>query len=274
MLWWIGLSLDSTFYNAFQFPGIGSNAFNSFFAPDILVVTFLSIVRAYKHVRELEFVILGGFAFGTFYCINATILTHGGYLPTTLMILGLFYNLFLIFQENIFRESQSKSFVMNGLKTLVQIICIWFITLFFFPWLLLQAFAPNTPFLLEPYFAIGSLLFALFSILGLTSAYIMVKNGKGTPLPIDQTTKLVLTGPYRYVRNPMAIAGVGQGIAVGIIFTSMPICIYALVGALLWQLVVRPIEEKDLLKRFGEEYEHYQQNIPCWIPRFKNNTTT
>lgn len=271
LLWWIGLSLNATFYQAFQFPEIGPKAFNSFFAPDIFIVALLSIIRAYKDLRELEFVILGGFAFGTLYCINASILTGGGYLPTTLMILGLLYNLFLMFQANAFRVSQSQSFAINGLKTIVQIICIWFITLIFFPWLLIQAFEQAATFPIGMAFPIGLILLGLFGTLGLISAYTMVKQGKGTPLPIDQTTRLVLAGPYRYVRNPMAIAGIGQGMAISIMFMSIPIAIYTLIGAILWQFVVRPIEEKDLAARFGIEYENYKQKIPCWMPRFNQN---
>ncbi|MBK7872354.1 MAG: hypothetical protein IPJ74_17585 [Saprospiraceae bacterium] len=171
MLWWIGLSVNSNFYKAFQFQGINSNAFNSFFAPDIIVVATLSIIRAYKSLRELEFVILGGFAFGTLYCINASILTHGGYLATAVMILGLFYNLFLVFQENVFRESQSNNFVINGFKTIVQIVCVWFITLAFFPWLIIQAFEQSANPQIGIYFSIGAILFVLFSILGLISAF-------------------------------------------------------------------------------------------------------
>lgn len=271
MLWWIGLSINLSFYNAFQFPGISADAFNSFFAPDIIVVIILSIIRAYKRLRELEFVILGGFAYGALYCINASLLTHGGYLSTTVMILGFLYNLFLVFQENVFRESQSNSVVINGLKTIIQIICVWFITLVFFPWLIIQAFGQSANLQIGIYFLIGAILFILFSILGLASAYSIVKNGNGTPLPIDQTTKLVLSGPYRYVRNPMAIAGIGQGIAISIIFTSIPIFIYALIGAVLWQFVVRPIEERNLKKKFGEEYKDYKRKTPCWVPKLNNN---
>jgi len=273
MLWWIGLSIDQDFYRAFQFPGISSDAFNSFFAPDILVITLLSIIRAYKNIRALEFVILGGFSFGTLYCINASILTQGGYLATALMILGLCYNLFLVFQETAFRESQSSSFVHNGLKTFLQIICVWFITLAFIPWLILQAFEQSPSPQTEVYLTVGVLFLVSFSILGLSSAYTMVKNGNGTPLPIDQTNQLVLTGPYRYVRNPMAIAGLGQGIAVSIIFASIPILVYTMLGAFFWQFVVRPIEEKNLQKRFGKAYEEYKQKTGCWLPNFKNYTS-
>lgn len=42
-----------------------------------------------------------------------------------------------------------------------------------------------------------------------------------------------------------------------------------MIGAILWQLVVRPIEEKDMQQRFGKEYEAYRKEVRCWIPKFK-----
>lgn len=103
-------------------------------------------------------------------------------------------------------------------------------------------------------------------MLGLTSAYFMVRDGAGTPLPLDQTNHLVVSGPYRYVRNPMAIAGIGQGLAISIAFQSIPILIYSVLGAIVWQMVVRPAEERDMAQRFGEPYEVYRRKVSCWIP--------
>ena len=266
-LWWVGLSISDSFFKVFQFPGISSQGFNSFFAPDIIVIVLLSIIRAYRPIRELEYVILGGFAYGTFFCINASIITQGGYLASLVMILGLFYNLFLVFSNQFFRESKSNSSIFNGLKTLMQIIGVWGITLVLFPWLILNAFGDSLIPQLGLPFYLGLTVFLIFSILNLFSAYTMVRDGNGTPLPVDQTTKLVVSGPYHYVRNPMAIAGIGQGIAVSIIYTSVPIFIYALLGAVLWHLVVRPIEEKDMEKRFGQEYNDYRARVSCWIPK-------
>jgi protein-S-isoprenylcysteine O-methyltransferase Ste14 len=40
-------------------------------------------------------------------------------------------------------------------------------------------------------------------------------------------------------------------------------------GAFIWQLIFRPLEEEDLLKNFGADYENYQENVRCWIPNFK-----
>lgn len=267
LLWWFGLSINENFFKAFQFPGISATAFNAFFAPDIMLVVLLSLIRAYKSLRELEFVILGGFAFATLYCINASFITKGGYLATTLMTLGLCFNLFLVFQDRTFRESSTNNDLINGFKTLIQIICIWSITLILFPWLIMSAFGESTS--VQPGMLLysGITLFVLFSILGLTSAFIMVKAGKGTPLPVDQPTQLVVSGPYKLVRNPMAISGIGQAIGVSLIFGSIAVFVYAIVGAVLWHLVVRPIEEKDMIKRFGKTYEDYQNNVTCWLPK-------
>jgi len=266
-LWWIGLLISQDFYNAFQFPGIGNTAFNSFMLPDLTIVALLSVIRAYKKKKALDYIILGGFGFATLYCVNETILTKGGFLSTTVMLLGLAYNLFLINKDHLFRISNTNNILLNSIKTFFQIICIWTITLFVFPMLLLESFG-NTSIELNNFRSFGVLLFLFFSAIGIYSAYSMVKIGQGTPLPLDQTQKLVTKGLYKYVRNPMAIAGIGQGISISIFCWSIPILIYSLLGALLWQFVVRPIEEKDMIQRFGKEYEDYQKKVSCWIPKF------
>ena len=272
LLWWIGLSMSSEFFSAFQFPEISPIAFKSFLAPYICVIAALSIFRAYKASRDVELIILGGFAFGTLYCINASILTHGGILATTLMTLGMCYNIFLVFQEELFAESQSSRLLTNAIKTIIQIICVWFITLVLFPWIIIQSFdLVSSPTELNSILSIS--LFILFSLLGLTSALVMVKNGEGTPLPSSQTKKLVQKGPSKYVRNPMAIAGLGQGIAIAIYFSSIHLVAYTILGAIVWQYVVRPIEERDMKNRFGEEYELYRQRVKCWVPGLGGNNT-
>jgi len=267
-LWWLGLALNEDFYAAFQFPGISKVAFNSFLAPDVLIITILSVFRAYTKSRDLELIILGGFAYGSLYCLNASILTSGGWLPTTVMLLGLAYNIFLVYQSTIFRESNSSKNSINAVKTLLQIISVWSITLVLFPWIILDAFqVDNTSTPLLQYIAYG--LFGLSSILGLSSAYVLVKNGEGTPLPADQTKKLVVKGTYKFVRNPMAIAGMGQGIAIAIYFGSVHILFYTLLGGIVWHTVVRPIEEKDMLQRFGDAYATYHKKVGLWFPKLK-----
>jgi protein-S-isoprenylcysteine O-methyltransferase Ste14 len=92
-------------------------------------------------------------------------------------------------------------------------------------------------------------------------------TGEGTLAPWDPTQRLVVRGPYRYVRNPM-ITGVllvlaGEGALLG----SAPILILAaafFVANAIWFPLV---EEPGLVQRFGADYEEYRRAVPRWIPR-------
>jgi protein-S-isoprenylcysteine O-methyltransferase Ste14 len=267
LAWWIGLSASESFFAAFQIPGIPPIAFQAFLGPDLFLIAGLSLVRAYRKHPQLEWIILGAFAYATLYCIQATMLTQGGYLGTVMMTVGLAYNSLLCFHRWTFLPAKHSGNLVNGTKTTIQIISVWFATLVFIPHLLVQSFG-STPaewFSFRMNFAM--VLFACCGLLGLSSSFWMVVMGKGTPIPLDQTNVLVTSGPYRYVRNPMAIAGIGQGLAVALAWGSIAIFFYTLLGVLVWQLVVRPMEEEDLVARFGKIYEQYRQMVPCWYPR-------
>ena len=269
--WWVGLASSPTFFSAFQFADIPATAFWALLAPDIIVIAGLSAIRAYYNNSAIEYIILGAVGYASLYCCNATVLTASGYLPTALMLLGLAYNVFLCFNTSLFRTA-STHLALNLAKTLIQIVCIWTLLLVVIPVVILDAFDTLAIPQVGVWLYLGSFLFVCLSLLGLTSAFFMVRDGAGTPLPLDQTNTLVVSGPYRYVRNPMAIAGIGQGIAIALVFQSVPILIYALLGALVWQFVVRPVEERDLAERFGEPYLAYRRSVMCWIPTFRRHT--
>lgn len=266
--WWVGLTTSQVFFDAFQFDQIPPVAFWSFFLPDIALIASLSVVRAYYKSSGLEKVIFGAFAYATLYCVQATALTGSGFLSSFLMLAGLAFNALLCFDQYLFRSS-SSSRGLNIAKTLIQIVCIWTITLVVIPYVILDAFhAPSIP-SFGIWVVIGMILFLCFSCLGLASAYFMLRDGDGTPLPLDQTNKLVVSGPYRYVRNPMAIAGIGQGIAIACAYQSLPVLVYAILGGVAWQWIIRPLEERDLVNRFGESYLEYCRQVRCWLPSFR-----
>jgi len=114
---------------------------------------------------------------------------------------------------------------------------------------------------------IAPILFALASVIGIAAAHAMNCTGKGTPLPTANAPNLVTKGPYRFVRNPMALAGILQGLCTGWFLGSYAILAYAFLGALVWHIIVRPTEERDLAKRFGDEYALYKSTVPLWIIR-------
>lgn len=117
--------------------------------------------------------------------------------------------------------------------------------------------------------AAGGILLLAASLLGVASAVTMARLGRGTPLPGAMANDLVIAGPYRHVRNPMAVAGIGQGVAVGLLGASWLVIVYSLAGGVLWHLLVRPEEGRDLAARFGADYARYSARVRCWVPRVR-----
>ena len=168
-----------------------------------------------------------------------------------------------------FFPSKSTSTWANLAKTGLQSALLWLVTLFCIPWAICSA---------EDYFSLPRYsstwqaplavsFFILFALLNGWSGFSMATLGAGTPLPLDCANRLVVSGPYAYVRNPMAISGLGLGFSVALFLGSWLVALYVFSGLLLWNYVVRPIEEKDLLDRFGPAFRHYVDLVRCWIPR-------
>src|SRR5215813_1046751 len=92
-------------------------------------------------------------------------------------------------------------------------------------------------------------------------------QGLGTPAPIAPPQKLVVTGLYRYVRNPIYIAVVAVILGQALLFGDGRLLWY---GALLWlffHVVVVAFEEPALKQTFDMEYESFRTHVPRWIPR-------
>lgn len=116
-----------------------------------------------------------------------------------------------------------------------------------------------------PILAIG-LCLVLWSILH----FIKVK---GTPVPFNPPPKLVTTGPYAYVRNPMLAGVFILFFGLGILFRSISLVfIFTPLFVLLNVLELRAVEEPELEKRLGEEYLEYKKRVPMFIPWLKVRT--
>ena len=161
----------------------------------------------------------------------------------------------------------------NLAKTLIQMIVMWLIFLFLGPVSLYRLEGrlnlARFRFASRGWRVAGALLFVAGGTLGCLSAIFMVVKGQGTPLPADCARRLVIAGPYRYVRNPMAMGSFAQGIAVGLFLGSPLATAYAIIGSIGWNYVVRPWEETDLQRRFGAPYERYRNSVRCWIPTLR-----
>jgi protein-S-isoprenylcysteine O-methyltransferase Ste14 len=91
--------------------------------------------------------------------------------------------------------------------------------------------------------------------------------GRGTPGPWDAPSRVVATGPYRWVRNPIYIGALLVVLGEAWLFLSLPLVVYAGIMAVCFHLFVIGSEERTLGRRFGSSYQQYRQTVPRWIPR-------
>jgi protein-S-isoprenylcysteine O-methyltransferase Ste14 len=92
-------------------------------------------------------------------------------------------------------------------------------------------------------------------------------QGLGTPAPLAPPQHLVVTGLYRYLRNPIYLSIVAVILGQALLFADWRLIAY---GALFWfacHVFVVAYEEPTLRRTFGAEYESFCANVPRWIPR-------
>lgn len=172
--------------------------------------------------------------------------------------------------SKLFRVAREASVGRNLGKTFVQILVVWGFALVLLPlgvvWIEDRVGLARWDW--DGRVALGAGLLALGSAVGLAAAWLMAVIGRGTPVPFDAARQLVVRGPYRVVRNPMAMSAVTQMLGVSSILGSPSTALLALAGGVLWNEVFRPPEEAFLAQRFGTEYRRYREAVGCWIPRW------
>jgi protein-S-isoprenylcysteine O-methyltransferase Ste14 len=118
---------------------------------------------------------------------------------------------------------------------------------------------------------LGWIVVAIGAAIALPCVWEFAWRGLGTPAPFDPPRRLVVSGPYRWVRNPMYL---GMGVALigeAIVFPNLTVMILVMV-ALLFAIVTlfdMGYEEPTLRRMFGTDYETYSRAVRRWIPRLR-----
>jgi protein-S-isoprenylcysteine O-methyltransferase Ste14 len=113
----------------------------------------------------------------------------------------------------------------------------------------------------------GGILIAL-GLIGLLDSFArFAVQGVGTPAPVFPTRHLVVSGLYRYVRNPIYVAVVSAILGQGFFFGNARLLGYGAIVWLLFHLFVLAYEEPTLEASFGLEYDAFRKAVPRWIPR-------
>lgn len=117
--------------------------------------------------------------------------------------------------------------------------------------------------------ALGVLLICVGLLVLLDSFGRFAVEGLGTPAPIAPPRQLVVTGLYRYVRNPMYVAVSSLVFGQGLLFGSVQVVKYGLAVVVGFHLFVLLSEEPVLRHKFGNEYDVYCKNVRRWWPRVR-----
>ena len=140
--------------------------------------------------------------------------------------------------------------------------------------LLIFLFTRNTYsyYLVNPYnflFYVAMFFLALGLLLAIWSVRTFyTKGGEGTPGPWRPISNLIISGPYRYVRNPMILGVVNLLLFESALFASMTFILWAIVFFVGNIIYFKTFEEKELIKRFGMDYENYKNEVPMLFPKF------
>jgi AhpD family alkylhydroperoxidase len=100
-------------------------------------------------------------------------------------------------------------------------------------------------------------------------AFVEFVRAGGTPVPVASPPRLVVSGLYRYVRNPIYVGFLVVLIGQALLFGSMGLVVYTAVAWCVGAAAAHFYEQPRLARRFGAEYRQYLQAVPAWIPRLR-----
>jgi protein-S-isoprenylcysteine O-methyltransferase Ste14 len=154
---------------------------------------------------------------------------------------------------------------MNAIKTILYMGGMHGFFTYYFPWRLasLEPGAANIALargLAVPLWLTGTLLILYCSI-------DVIRRGRGTPAHFDPPKTLLVTGPYRYVRNPIYLGSLLVQLGTILWFGSLLVIPYFLLFIIAYQILIVFFEEPVLRRMFGAAYDEYAKDVPRWIPR-------
>ncbi len=114
---------------------------------------------------------------------------------------------------------------------------------------------------------IGVVVAALGGALALWCIFTFAVLGKGTPAPFDPPRRLVVRGPYKFVRNPMYLGAALALLGAALVYRSTALAGYTLVFLAVLHAFVLWYEEPTLRRLFGADYDAYSRSVRRWWPR-------
>jgi protein-S-isoprenylcysteine O-methyltransferase Ste14 len=151
-------------------------------------------------------------------------------------------------------------------RTLVYATLFIGFLLLWLPARLLNATGIHRPARLAAFEIAGLVFGTLGALLALWCVTAFISIGKGTPAPFDPPRRLVILGPYRFVRNPMYLGAALALAGAALVYHSFALLAYAFAFLVCFHLLVLFYEEPHLRRTFGLSYAGYCHRVHRWWP--------
>ena len=115
--------------------------------------------------------------------------------------------------------------------------------------------------------ALGIVLVGAGLAMWASTVLLFARYAEGTLAPWEPTQKLVIRGPYRYVRNPMITAVIAILLGEAVLYGSAVLLAWAVAFFAANAVYIPRVEERAMEARFGADYRAYKDNVPRWVPR-------
>jgi protein-S-isoprenylcysteine O-methyltransferase Ste14 len=112
----------------------------------------------------------------------------------------------------------------------------------------------------------GVLIGTVGAAVALTCVASFATIGEGTPAPFDPPRRLVVRGPYRWIRNPMYVGAALALAGAAVFYESLALACYAFAFLIVSHLFVVFYEEPNLRRTFGDDYAAYCDRVGRWLP--------
>jgi protein-S-isoprenylcysteine O-methyltransferase Ste14 len=170
------------------------------------------------------------------------------------------------------RPSATRSTSALWAKSLLNAVIFFALFMVALPWLAHRLAPHPVPLPAAPSVALATVLFVGGVAVWLLCLDAFSRRGRGTPFPLDAPSRLVTSGPFAVIRNPIMAAEVTVIWAEAIYFGSLGVLGYALLVSVVAHVFVVYTEEPELRQRFGEEYDDYCRRVPRWVPRLRQRS--
>lgn len=115
--------------------------------------------------------------------------------------------------------------------------------------------------------------FLISFVIGLSAVQLLAVQGLGTAIPLDPTRRLVTTGIYGFVRNPMQLSAALSWIVLGAFLANIWIAAAAVMAWIFVEGIVRWHHRNDLQQRFPDGWTEYRNTVPEWLPLWRPHCT-